>query len=317
MPWALPVWLCLCSATVVPAQEVVPSTAAGTPTVAAPATVTAADVERWIVDLSDPRYRVRETAMQQLKAAGAMAIPALARATKSESAETARRATDLLATLYRTVGFPEGVTLEETLAELRQTSGSMGDRARDAWEAESQARNLRTVPQLEALGAIIRYRDLEDFPQVSETPQINYVVISEKWVGTDAQLQKLLQRLSPIAAIQVYQVNGSKVSEESMLQVADMGYKVERRGAFLGIRNGRELIGAVGGCLVGGVTKDSPAEVAGLKAEDLITAYGDQEVLDFFSMIDLLQKAKPGDRVELTVKRLGETLQVPVELGNW
>lgn len=291
-----------------------------TPPTASPApsnTATPADVDRWIGELNDPRYRVREEAMRQLKTAGAVAIPAVVRATQSESAETARRAAELLAMFYRTVTFPEGVAVEETLAELRKTSGSIGDRAQDAWESESKARNLRTVPQLEALGAIIRYREKEDFPLAGEASQINYVVISEKWVGSDDQLQKLLQRLSPIAGIQVYHVNGSKVTEEAMLKIADLGYKVERRGAFLGIRNGRELLGAMGGCLVGGVTKDSPAEVAGLMAEDLITAYGDQEVLDFFSMIDLLQKGKPGERVVLTVKRLGETLMVPVELGNW
>lgn len=290
----------------------------------APAAVAAQDLERWITELSDGRFSVREEAMRQLKAAGTAAIPALVAATKSDSAETTRRATELLSQLYRTVDFPAGAAVEETLAELRNASGSMGDRARDAWDDQAKARNLRTVPALEALGAIIRYREIEDFLPPREqpmnataSPPINYVVISEKWTGTEEQLQKLLRNLSPISGIQVYHVNGSKVSEEAMLKVADLGYKVERRGAFLGIRNGRELLGAAGGCLVGGVTKDSPADLAGLKAEDLITACDEAEVLDFFSMIDLLQKAKPGDRVVLTVKRLGETLQVPVELGNW
>lgn len=279
--------------------------------------VAPADIDRWIIELGDAQFRVRESAQQQLRAAGVAAIPALIRATKSESAETTYRAAELLATMYRTVPFPEGEELEETILAMRNHSGSIGDRTRDAWDEAALARNKRTVPQLEALGAIVRYREPDGFPQTSLEPQINYVVISEKWTGNDEQLCNLLARLSPIATIQVYHVNGSKMTEEEMLKVSQLGYKVERRGAFLGIRNGRELLGAAAGCEVGAVTADSPAAAAGLKADDMILACDDEEVIDFFAMIDILQKAKPGDRVMLTVKRNGQTLEIPVVLGNW
>lgn len=63
------------------------------------------------------------------------------------------------------------------------------------------------------------------------------------------------------------------------------------------------------------VEKDSPAAKAGLQVGDVITAVGGVEIDEKNSLADLIQKRKPGDKVELTVTRGAQTLTLNVELG--
>ncbi len=78
------------------------------------------------------------------------------------------------------------------------------------------------------------------------------------------------------------------------------------------------------GVYVGSVTEDSPAEDAGLIAAgsdgrggDLITAVDGQQVNDFNGLISyLVFKAEVGQTILLTVIRDGETLELPLTLGE-
>lgn len=78
------------------------------------------------------------------------------------------------------------------------------------------------------------------------------------------------------------------------------------------------------GVYVGSVTEDSPAEDAGLIAAgsdgrggDLITAVDGQQVNDFNGLITyLVFKAEVGQTILLTVIRDGETLELPLTLGE-
>jgi 2-alkenal reductase len=80
----------------------------------------------------------------------------------------------------------------------------------------------------------------------------------------------------------------------------------------------------VSGVYVGGVTEDSPAEEAGLVAAgsdgrggDLITAVDGLPVRDFNELISyLVFEAEVGQTIRLTVVRDGETLEVPLILGE-
>lgn len=64
------------------------------------------------------------------------------------------------------------------------------------------------------------------------------------------------------------------------------------------------------------VIKDSPAEKAGLKANDIITRVNKEEVNNLNSLGILIRSYKPGTEVKLTVLRAGEELVVPVVLGQ-
>jgi len=62
------------------------------------------------------------------------------------------------------------------------------------------------------------------------------------------------------------------------------------------------------GALVVRVEKDGPAEAVGLRPDDVIVAFGGKVVEDLHHFHALLAERKPGDTVEITIWRDGETL---------
>jgi membrane-associated protease RseP (regulator of RpoE activity) len=82
----------------------------------------------------------------------------------------------------------------------------------------------------------------------------------------------------------------------------DMGWRMSSPRSRLGVQLGdltpqlAEYFGAAdGGVLVSSITKDSPAEKAGLKAGDVITAINGQRVRDSDDLIDELREATAGE----------------------
>jgi putative serine protease PepD len=71
----------------------------------------------------------------------------------------------------------------------------------------------------------------------------------------------------------------------------------------------------VGGARVDDVEKDSPADKAGLKVADVITAVGSTKLDAQTALADVIKTFKPGDKVELSVTRGAQTLKLTVELG--
>jgi hypothetical protein len=70
------------------------------------------------------------------------------------------------------------------------------------------------------------------------------------------------------------------------------------------------------GVLVSTVAKDSPADKAGIKAHDILAAYGDQKLFSPNQMVKLVRADKPGKEVKLQLVREGKLLVVPVTLGD-
>jgi hypothetical protein len=65
-----------------------------------------------------------------------------------------------------------------------------------------------------------------------------------------------------------------------------------------------------------GVRIGSPADVAGLKAGDVVVELGGAAVKDLYSYSDALYTHKPGDDVDIVVVREGKQLTVHVKLGK-
>lgn len=82
--------------------------------------------------------------------------------------------------------------------------------------------------------------------------------------------------------------------------------------AWLGVRADE----AAKNCKLAGITEDSPAFKAGLKAGDVITKFGGKDVKTYDDMVDLLAQKKPGDEVEIVVQRGGETKNIKVKLDK-
>jgi hypothetical protein len=86
-------------------------------------------------------------------------------------------------------------------------------------------------------------------------------------------------------------------------------------GAYLGTVP--DMAGDEGqGVRITGVRAGSPAEQAGLRADDIITKIGDMDVPDLQAMTDALRSHKPGDVVEIIVRRGESTTTLRATLGT-
>lgn len=70
------------------------------------------------------------------------------------------------------------------------------------------------------------------------------------------------------------------------------------------------------GAAIKSIMEDSPAEKAGLKANDIITAVNGEEIDSRTDLSDYIKVASVGDKLKLTVYRQGETLELTVEVGE-
>jgi hypothetical protein len=84
-------------------------------------------------------------------------------------------------------------------------------------------------------------------------------------------------------------------------------------GAYLGTVP--DMTGAPGGVRLVGVRAGSPAEKAGLRGDDIITRIGSTETPDLQAMTDALRSHKPGEVVEIMVRRGATITTLQATLG--
>jgi membrane-associated protease RseP (regulator of RpoE activity) len=84
-------------------------------------------------------------------------------------------------------------------------------------------------------------------------------------------------------------------------------------GAYLGTVP--DMTGAPGGVRLVGVRAGSPAEKAGLRGDDIITRIGSTETPDLQAMTDALRSHKPGESVEIVVRRGASVTTLRATLG--
>ena len=85
-------------------------------------------------------------------------------------------------------------------------------------------------------------------------------------------------------------------------------------GAYLGTVP--DMTDNPGGVRLIGVRAGSPAERAGLRGDDIITKIGDMNVPDLQAMTDALRSHRPGDTVDIVVRRGTETKTLRATLGT-
>ena len=72
----------------------------------------------------------------------------------------------------------------------------------------------------------------------------------------------------------------------------------------------------VRGSLIAGVLRNSPADVAGIKAGDVLLAINDKEVDDSSSMLNLIAVLKPNEKAVLKIARSEKELKIKVIVGK-
>ncbi len=73
----------------------------------------------------------------------------------------------------------------------------------------------------------------------------------------------------------------------------------------------------VGGALINSVIKDSPAEKAGLKVEDIIVKINDKPIESAASLRNAVYIMKPGTKINLTVLRSNKLMELPVTITDF
>ena len=113
-------------------------------------------------------------------------------------------------------------------------------------------------------------------------------------------------------AIPINQVYGivKSIIENGYIEKPYIGVSV------LTVSDETQKYGLPGGASVQSVTKDSPAEAAGLQVNDIITKVGDTEITSSNDVVKIVRAANPGDELKLTVYRQGETLELTVTVGR-
>jgi len=96
-------------------------------------------------------------------------------------------------------------------------------------------------------------------------------------------------------------------------RIVYVGPGAVRRGlAYMGVLTDKTQNDA--GCMLASVTRNSPADKAGLKAADIITHWDGKPVQDAAALITAIHSARPGQKVALTVRRAAEVIECEIVL---
>ncbi len=70
------------------------------------------------------------------------------------------------------------------------------------------------------------------------------------------------------------------------------------------------------GSLIAGVLKNSPADIAGIKAGDVLLAINDKEIADSSSMLNIIAALKPNEEAVLQIARAEKEIKITVIIGT-
>ncbi|MHB8838135.1 MAG: M28 family peptidase [Gemmatimonadaceae bacterium] len=101
------------------------------------------------------------------------------------------------------------------------------------------------------------------------------------------------------------------------VQTAGANRPSERQGSGVYLGSIPDMGAAdVKGMQLSGVRPGSPADLGGLKAGDIIVKFGDKAITNIYDYTDALSAHKPGDVVELVVRRGGSEVTLKVTMGK-
>jgi hypothetical protein len=304
-----------------------------------------AKLDAWIAQLDDDMFAIRESAQQQLAAAGATALADVGQAAAGGSLESSTRAVNILLSWAQSTDAELSLGALEQLAVLKNRPT----------ESAMAAQRLADVREAAALKAIVDLGGHVDFDrQLAGANGLNpslQVIIGPQWKGGLEGLRHLqairrastvsfhssavgeealehLASLTHLKRIEFYQDPDSQVSPEAVNKLKERlpQVAVEIRGAArLGIAGPHMIAGMPnpGGASVTQVLPGSAAAKAGLVQGDVITHIANSEVKDFEHLTKEIAQCRPGQSVALKVIRQSppgqppQTLDVTVTFDRW
>jgi membrane-associated protease RseP (regulator of RpoE activity) len=116
--------------------------------------------------------------------------------------------------------------------------------------------------------------------------------------------------------VQVVTVSGDDAGRAVCLRDGGEDEARAMKGGYLGLIMREDTASSEGGALVQRVVMDSPSAKAGLKTGDVIVGFGGDVVRGPAKVREKLRATKPGDKVNLDVRRDGKVQKFTVELGK-
>ncbi len=145
---------------------------------------------------------------------------------------------------------------------------------------------------------------------------LDYIVgIDQHKMDEDTNLHDLLSIYEPGAKATIhYYRNGQEMHSEVIFMDENQLEDDEDSNAFLGVDNEDDDEDAVG--IRVSVSEGSSADKMGLKDDDIITAMNGRTVIDWTDLKAVIGAMKPGDQLELQVRRNNETLNLKGPIGH-
>lgn len=333
------VWLCcagpLCScAATARAQaappKVTPGPAADSQSVAREAT--SEEVARWVLQLEDDHYSVREAAQRRLAAAGLAALDSVGTVAAEGALESSTRAVNVLLEWAASPDARLSLGALERIAALKNRPAE----AALAVERIAELREAAAIEKFVSLGGVCRID--EQINGLNPMKPLLQAVVGPKWKGgvdglrvlvevpristlsfhaapLDESATRQLFGLSQVKRIEFY---GTPISDDAIAKLKEKlpNAAVEvRSGARLGIAGG--AVPGIGGAHVVRIVPDSPAARAGLQPGDVITEIDGVAVADFQQLTKEISKCQPGQSVKAKVMRQNNPLELTVTFDRW
>ena len=283
-------------------------------------------ISQWIADLDSAKFRTRRTATKKLIEIGKPAIGSLTDAALTGEPEVVLRALAVLEAIYIGNDAEAIDAAEEALDKiLASKSRTAAGRARLVVESNYGVRQQRALAKIKKLGGkVVRYSDqysgrtipVNPGDPASNSNPIQYILLGTSWKGGDTGL-KHIKRLSQLRNLYLISGTISEKAEEE-LKVAMPQMTVQKRGkAYLGISGApTNPVGKAGG-YVSIVTPNGPASSGGIRVGDVIVEFGGKPVAGFQSLIEMIGKRDPQEKIKTIVERGGKRIDLEIELGTW
>src|SRR4051812_31203459 len=290
------------------------------------------DVAKWIVELNDDSYVVRERATKQLIEAGTVAIDAIFTAADADRPEPADRAIWIM----RRWSIGKDASLKRKSLERLANLKKRPEIAAAARASLIELEHNEAVAAFEELGA--SYAPDELAIQLGAGPVFR-LGLDEHWHGKDSDLTRAHQLTNLRKVI----VIGTDISLEGLKELADCKQLQElclygtrltpddlsklrkilpqqiiidyRKGTLLGV--GANQLDQNAPAIVGRVTTGSAAAAAGIQPMDVIQKFNGEAVANFKSLTQKISEHRPGDEVTIDILRNQQPMQFKVKLGQW
>jgi hypothetical protein len=281
-------------------------------------------IRRWVQELDNDRYAVREAAQKQLSAAGSDALDAVAEVATSGSLESATRAVSVL------VGWSDSKDRQLSHAALEY----LAQLPTRPTEAHMAAERLAVVREAAAIEAIKKLGGRFDFDRAFGMvggPQAPLqVIIGPQWKGGVDGLKHLehvrsartlslhsaplddgaVDHIARCKQVQRIEMYGTGISDEAVEKL-----KPQLANVMIDVRSGARL--GIRGLIIEQIVDDSPAEKAGLERNDRITVFAGKPIETFEQLTQEIARCKPGDTVAVKVLRGTETLDKTITFDRW